>query len=128
MEEIILSSGAVLRMQRPSFELSSKLCNKIFALRSSIKGEITEESIMSEILSNEKIEDIIYKCFSYFTYNNIRLSKELFNDLELSEKLMGDFYEIKGKAIVFIQKPFLAGLLSKLNQKSTTAISNQKSK
>lgn len=113
-------SGEFLKSNLKSFNLSE-------IDLSDFKDLINE--LINKILSistSEKVEKCIFKCAERATYENVRVTKDLFDDVKLGQKARADYYEICLKIIEVNCSPFFAKTFSGLKQRFTTITENLK--
>lgn len=77
------------------------------------------------LMTSEKFDRIIFKCLSYCTYNNAKITKQLFDDIP---EARADYYQIIKECVEINLAPFLKSLTSQLSTLLPTVTSdNQES-
>lgn len=140
-----LASGATLEITRSPFVISHKLFKTVVRelkegvdLKIGLKegqslSKLTDMDLSDEaintvkdailtLLSSEEIEAVLWECMPRVTYNNQKITRELFDD----EKAVVDYLEIVKEVAIFNLTPFGKSLASlfpgKLGRKFTSAL------
>lgn len=71
------------------------------------------KDVICELESDKKFTDIVYNMLRNCTYNNVVISRQLFNDKPEARE---DYYMIKKEVVKFNLTPFLKSLNGKLLQ------------
>lgn len=138
-----LDSGAVLEVTMAPFEDGHRLLKAVMREAESVKVslgvkgktlgdifslELTDETldmiknVVSRLVSSDTIEEALWICIGRATYNNVKITKDTFED----EKARGDYFLVMKEVLGFNLRPFvknLASLFTDLKQRSTN---NQK--
>lgn len=69
------------------------------------------KDVICELESDKKFTDIVYNMLRNCTYNNVVISRQLFNDKPEARE---DYYMIKKEVVKFNLAPFLKSLSGKL--------------
>lgn len=127
-----LASGAELVLHLADFKNSTALNRALMNAASKANMDIDIGDIKSNgmsaladlapmfmtIAGSEEVEDAIIGCLNRSTWNNSRISVELFDD---NPNARGDFYEIAIECVKFNSQVFMKALLSKLSTPKKTA-------
>ena len=113
MKEIKLSSGFILKITPATFSDANALYKEIASECKAIKmsSDINEnliKDVMCILISSDKIESCIWKCFERCTYNGIKIETELFED----EKTREVYFSICKEVMLYNVAPFLKSLYS----------------
>ena len=73
------------------------------------------------LMISEKFDRIVFKCLSYCTYNNAKITKQLFDDMP---EARSDYYQIIKECLEINLSPFLKSLTSQLSTLLPTTISD----
>ena len=73
------------------------------------------------LMTSEKFDRIIFKCLSSCTYNGIKITKQLFEDIHEARQ---DYYQIIKECVEINLNPFLKSLTSLLSMLFPTTTSN----
>lgn len=113
MKEIVLPSGAILKITLSSFAVSRELYKVFLDEIKSIKLEGGLEidfnlfkDIACEVLSSTKIEKALWECMKKATYNDMKITEDIFEP----EDARGDYLQVileVGKANIM---PFMKNL------------------
>ena len=77
------------------------------------------------LMTSEKFDRIIFKCLTTCTYNGIKITKQLFDDMPEARQ---DYYQIIKECVEINLNPFLKSLTSQLSTLFTIPMSeNQES-
>lgn len=132
--EYTLESGAKLLVSMVPFDDALALQR---ALANALKGipltadvfekDITQlkDAVLS-VVSSVEVTDVLHRCMARSTYNNIRLTKDLFDDPKLAEQIRQDYYSICWRVIEVNCKPFFFQIFSKLKGFKPTSTDTQK--
>ena len=83
------------------------------------------KDLFLNLMTSEKFDRIIFKCLSYCTYNNAKITKQLFDDMP---EARADYYQIIKECVEINLAPFLKSLTSQLSTLLPTVTSdNQES-
>lgn len=74
------------------------------------------------------VRQAAFDCFQRSTWNNLAVTKELFNSPKWGEKARSDYYEMVLKLIEVNCRPFFVNLLSMLSTQQPTISKDQLSK
>ena len=107
-----LDSGAVLEVSMSPFEVSHGLLKAVMKETEGIN--ITDKDNVINVIKNfaariiysESIQTALWLCMERATYNNIKISKDLFED----EKIRGDYLTVVKEVMVYNLSPFLKSL------------------
>ena len=130
--EFNLQSGAKLIVTASSFKEAQAL-NK--ALLASIKGLDIADNIMntdvksffSAIVSaatSDDVERALFKCAERSSYDGVKVTPALFDDIKLAEQAREDYYEICKCIIEVNCSPFFKGVFSWFRASSTKTTGN----
>jgi hypothetical protein len=134
-KEFTLKSGAKLVVTAAPMQdcdaLMSALakCSKGIPLTDDIlRQDITHlKDYFAEAISSPDFKSAIWKCAQRSTYENVRVSQDLFDDPKLEQQARGDYFEILFKIIEVNCAPFFAQIFSlfKTRQPSADATPKQ---
>lgn len=79
------------------------------------------KDLFLNLMTSEKFDRIIFKCLSYCTYNNVKITKQLFDDVPESR---ADYYQIIKECVEINLAPFLKSLTSQLSTLLPTVTSD----
>lgn len=74
------------------------------------------QQIICELEGSSEFNDIVYRLLQVCTYNNVIITKQLFND---KPELREDYYKLKIEVVKFNLAPFLKSLSGLLASKAT---------
>lgn len=132
MEFTTKENGAKVVLAPCSFEDAFRLKSKIekALLENGIKIEQAFDEDLGQLVlvldSSEEVFNCLFDCLRKSTYNDVRITKEIFEDPDAR----ADFYEIFFNCLKVNIYPFIKALLSRYNiqLKVPTIGENQKSK
>lgn len=112
-KEFKMPSGAMLRITIAPFEdaraLYQSILDEVKALRLDPKSEI-DVNLYKDLFcigfSSKKIESCLDKCFQRVTYNNLKVTKDTWEDVEARQDYMQACIEVAKENIL----PFVKGL------------------
>ena len=137
--KITLTSGKILVMDTISFELCCNIIDILLIeikksnikypqiknlnsisdlLKLSLKDlnfnvvEFVGNSLFS-LLTSKELRDLLFKAFERFTYDNIRITRQLFDDVPEARK---DYYEICYNTLKEIVQFFFPNLISTISE------------
>jgi hypothetical protein len=120
--ECVLKSGAKLDVTEAPFGQALALQKAIMA---AVKGlplaadiskldlSVLKDAVIA-VATDDTVEKALFACFARATYNNIRVTEDLFNDVKLGTEARKDFYEISWKVIEVNCGPFFINAFSRL--------------
>lgn len=122
-KDFTLSSGAKLHVNMAPFRLGAALKNAIAKeLRGIDMGGVELDSnvfaspaLMDKalgIIGSKDVEDCIIALYSWATYDGVKLSEELLDDVKIGENIRGDYFEIALKLAEVNCGPFFRSALS----------------
>ena len=124
MENIdtLLASGAKLHITVASF---ADALNLRKALLKCVKGleigeDIFEKNVTAlkdtviSMMTSDEVEQAVFKCLERVTYEGVKITKDLFDDPQLGEKLRADFDMICWEVVKANVMPFFVQTFSKL--------------
>lgn len=140
MPEFTLPSGARLSVTPAPFEdvmdLKTAIGNAIgkFALSSdfvnadmSLSGILTDPTILSELADKIKtvaiskdVRAALFKCFTRVTYNDVKVTRDTFDDPKSGDDARKDYYAICTKVIEVNLRPFFELTFSGLKKFAQT--------
>ena len=83
------------------------------------------KDLFFNLMTSEKFDRIVFKCLSYCTYNNVKITKQLFDDVP---EARADYYQIIKECVEINLAPFLKSLTSQLSTLlPTVTLENQES-
>jgi len=82
------------------------------------------DKIMAVAASRE-VKDAIFRCFERCKYNEVKVSKDLFNDPKLEEQAREDYYPMCMRVMEVNLKPFFKKVSSLLGAPLRTATASQ---
>ena len=114
-----LDSGAILEVSMSPFEVSHGLLKAVMKEVESIKIGGEENPINSiknfaaKVIYSDSIQAALWTCMERATYNNVKISKDLFED----ERIREDYLVIVKEVMVYNLSPFMKSLkLTSLEQ------------
>lgn len=127
MKECTTANNATLVLNDATFEEAINLQQEIFEQAKKLKidvGEIEIEQFGSvssflncfkdlflNLMTSQNFNKIIFQCLKHCTYNDIQITKNLFEDIPDAR---GDYYEILKECIEYNLSPFMKSLTSQL--------------
>ena len=117
-----LESGAKLSVTQSSYEDAIDLNDEL--LKSFGEISLTDDIVnkIKTAASSPVVRRCIMKCAERAVYENVRVSKELFDDPKLGVQARKDYFEICFRIVEVNCYPFLEGLLSLLKTGKLTSI------
>ncbi len=120
LKEIVLPSGAILKVNLASFSVSKDLYQAIleeartlkvdFSFDADLKLEMFKD-ILCMSLSSKKIERAIWECMRVAIYNGSKITEDLFE----SEEVRGDYFNIMFEVAQLNIAPFTKNLFALLS-------------
>lgn len=118
LQSVIMEEAKKLKVDIGEIELDFG-GSSVTSLLDSIKD------LFLNLMTSEKFDRIVFKCLSYCTYNNVKITKQLFDDVPESR---ADYYQIIKECVEINLAPFLKSLTSQLSTLLPTVTSdNQES-
>lgn len=125
--ESTLLSGAKLNITPASFEDAFALQNALLESAKGIKFEldianmdVTDfKDFIIGAATSKAVQSAVFKCLERATYNDIRVTRQLFDDPKLGENAREDYYEMVIKAVEVNCKPFFVRAFSALSSAFT---------
>lgn len=109
-----LGSGAQLEIQVPTFEDAHRLYKAMMEVLGGVSFNNDDLIVLiSKLSTSEKVEAALWPCMARCTYNNTKITKDLFED----ELIREDFLVVSKEVLTFCLRPFfksLGSLLPKL--------------
>ena len=102
--DVVLKSGAKLHMASPPFEDALGLLE---ACSKATKGAFNNEAAGSAIMTDPEAKAAIRKIMPRCTYEDMRLTPDLFDDPKHTDRLRNDYLEICAKIVEVTCGPFL---------------------
>ncbi len=117
-----LTSGAVLHVTTAPFGEAKALmkalakCAKGLPLKDDIlKSDISAlKDYVVEAIASDEVESALFACARRATYQNVKVTPELFDDAALGDKAREDYFEICAKIIEANGGPFFVKAFSML--------------
>lgn len=122
--EFQLSSGAKLVVTPASFEDASALRNGIIrAAKGTPLPEDLQNMEMTDLkdflisaVTSEEVDKAMFKCAERAVYENVRVSRGLFDDPKFQDRAREDYYEICWKIVEVNLSPFFKKTFSVLSK------------
>lgn len=134
-KDFTLDSGAKLHVTRSPFVDAMALQNALIKSNRGVPlpnnplnmevGDL-KDAIIAAISSND-VREHLDKCLARCTYNNVRISNELFDDAKMGDMARQDYYVIVWHVVEVNCGPFFFHLLSKWKGLVAKRSANQKS-
>ena len=128
MKECTTANNANLKINDATFSEAIELQRVIFEEAKKLKldiGEIEVEQFSSvssllncfkdlflNLMTSKDFDAIVFKCLKHCTYNDIQITKNLFEDIP---DVRGDYYEIIKECVEYNLAPFIKSLTSQLS-------------
>jgi hypothetical protein len=133
--EYTMASGSKLNVTMSSFQEANALKNALLVavkgvpgLDDSLLAGTAKDQEIGPILAilvnaatSEEVERHLFKCFERCTYDNIRVTRDLFDDAKIGLQARQDYYEMSVKVIQENCLPFFKQALSLFAQLRTKA-------
>jgi hypothetical protein len=115
MTEVVLPSGAKLKVTPSSFAVSKELFQSVSEEMKSLNISSTTEidiNLFKDLfctgLSSKKIEKSLWECMKKATYNNLKITEDTFEPVEAREDYIQVMFEVAKENIA----PFMKSLFA----------------
>lgn len=108
--DFTLRSGAKLHIDTAPF---AQAVNLLEVVRKVASGMDKSLDVGDAALMSPEVRLAIYEVFPWATYDNLKLYPRIFDEVELGEKVRGDYFEICSKLIEVNVQPFFLRISSK---------------
>ena len=117
---LVLNEGTfdeAIQLQKVIFEEAKKLKIDIGELEIEQFGSVSSllncfKDLFLNLMTSKEFDTIIFKCLKHCTYNDIAVTKTLFEDVPDAR---GDYYQIVKECIEINLAPFMKSLTSQLS-------------
>lgn len=109
LQSVIMEEAKKLKLDIGEIEIEDV---KGFEVTSMSKLLDNIKDLFFGLMTSDKFERIIFKCLGYCTYNDIKITKQLFDDMP---EARADYYQIIKECVEVNLNPFLKSLTSQLS-------------
>ena len=102
--------GLKLPVSALGIEIDTKNPSSMFMQNNDLMGEVIDKII--SVATSEEVELCLFKCFARATYEGVKITKDLFDDISLGDKAREDYYPMCVKVIEVNCSPFFKRALS----------------
>lgn len=106
LQSVIMEEAKKLKLDIGNMEIEDFEFTSMSKLLDNIKD------LFFGLMTSDKFERIIFKCLGYCTYNNVKITKQLFDDMLEARQ---DYYQIIKECVEINLNPFLKSLTSQLS-------------
>lgn len=133
--DFTLPSGCKLVVSESSYQDSNGLLKALLATakgvplaKNLLDTDVTAlKDIVLEAATSAEVDQALFKCAERATYENVKVTRDLFDDPKLKEKARGDYFLILWHVIEVNCGPFFGKTFSALKERIATSPYFQKS-